>query len=89
RLDGLLKDRKSNTSQARLKPMPCLEIQGLEWKMYWCSVSGKGETVLHGPQELGTTQTLLGAYRILIALREIILYRRDEYAPWAMEECFW
>jgi hypothetical protein len=47
RLDGLLRrdDGESTSSRSRLKPMPCVKIQGFEWKMYWCCVSEKGETV--------------------------------------------
>lgn len=47
RLDGLLKvdDGKSISPQPRLKPMPCVKVQGFEWKMYWCCVGEKGETV--------------------------------------------
>ncbi|KAK3937107.1 hypothetical protein QBC46DRAFT_356927 [Diplogelasinospora grovesii] len=72
-----------------LKPTPCVMVQGYEWKMYWCCVSKRGKTILHGPTELGTTQNILGTYCILAGLRELIKYGRDEYAVWFMENCLW
>lgn len=42
RLEALL---GGGTLQSRIKPMPCLKVQGFEWKMYWCRVNERGETV--------------------------------------------
>lgn len=37
--------RNSDSPGSHIKPMPCLKVQGFEWKMYWCSVNARGETV--------------------------------------------
>ncbi|KAK2806235.1 hypothetical protein FQN50_005960 [Emmonsiellopsis sp. PD_5] len=32
-------------TEIQLKPIPCVKVLGLEWKMYWCCINEKGETV--------------------------------------------
>ncbi|PGH27845.1 hypothetical protein AJ80_00395 [Polytolypa hystricis UAMH7299] len=84
RLEGLMgpKEIQPEGRGAQLKPMPCLKAQGLDWKMYWCYIGDNGETMLYGPQHLGSTIDMKGMYQILKALQEIVKYGRDEYWPW-------
>ena len=42
RLETLL---SAHDLRPRIKPMPCLKVQGFEWKMYWCCINETGETV--------------------------------------------
>ena len=42
RLETLL---SAENPRLHIKPMPCLKVQGFEWKMYWCCVNERGETV--------------------------------------------
>ncbi|KAK2779832.1 hypothetical protein FQN53_001262 [Emmonsiellopsis sp. PD_33] len=72
-----------------LKPMPCLKVEGLWWKMYWCCVGDKGETMLYGPVGLGSMATMKGMYQILNGLRAIVKYGRDDYYPWFRETILW
>ncbi|KAF4636566.1 hypothetical protein G7Y89_g1528 [Cudoniella acicularis] len=72
RLENLLAPRKEGNPPRVFIPMPCVKIQGFEWKMYWCCALEEGEMIIYGPFELGTTQTLLGTYCILTGLRELI-----------------
>ncbi|PGG97662.1 hypothetical protein AJ79_09121 [Helicocarpus griseus UAMH5409] len=72
-----------------LKPMPCLKTVGFYWHMYWCFVGDNGETVLYGPQDLGSTRNMKGMYQILKALQEIVRYGRDEYWPWFKKTMLW
>lgn len=113
-LEGLLKPEGTKLPQlpeVYLKPMPCLRIDGMDWRMYWCCVGERGETVSHfhalnlrkklypadigvfqmlyGPQNLGCTQDMRGMYRVLMALRELVKYGRDEYWPWFKEAILW
>ncbi|PGG98057.1 hypothetical protein AJ79_08989 [Helicocarpus griseus UAMH5409] len=84
-LEGLVESKKRPT----LKPMPCVKILGWDWYMYWCFVGEKGETVLYGPNDLGSTKGMKGTYQILKALREIVKYGREEYWPWFKETILW
>ncbi|KAK2750810.1 hypothetical protein FQN55_001820 [Onygenales sp. PD_40] len=83
RLEGLMEQG------VHLKPMPCLKVEGLGWKMYWCCVGDKGETMLYGPIALGLMENMKGMYQILNALRAIVKYGRDDYWPWFRETILW
>lgn len=47
RLERLMKQEmtKPKKHEVHLKPMPCLKVEGLDWKMYWCCIEEGGETV--------------------------------------------
>ena len=44
---GLMKQEKTGSEKQGmyLKPMPCLKVEGLDLKMYWCCIGEEGETV--------------------------------------------
>ncbi|EGE81899.1 hypothetical protein BDDG_04842 [Blastomyces dermatitidis ATCC 18188] len=87
RLEGTMKNPEK--LEAPLKPMPCLKIEGLDWKAYWCFVGDKGETMLYGPQHLVSTMSMKGMYQIFMALRETAKYGRDDHWPWFRETILW
>ena len=46
RLEGFIRqDKTRSEKQVYIKPMPCLKVEGLDLKMYWCFIGEEGETV--------------------------------------------
>ncbi|KAI0904056.1 hypothetical protein F4823DRAFT_616386 [Ustulina deusta] len=78
-LESLLASR---TTQPALIPfLPALIIQGHEWSFAATTKSGR-HTVLWVKQAIGGTDTVLGVFQIIHALRYIAAWIRETYWPW-------
>lgn len=80
---ALLEDLlQSSATQSALIPfLPALIIQGHEWSFASTTKSGR-HTILWVGQTIGRTNSVLGIFQIIHALRHIAAWIRDTYWPW-------
>lgn len=65
--------------------LPLVKIQGHDWKLM--IAEKKTDLILiHGELGIGSTQSHLGVYQILAALRRLAQWVNDEYRLWWMRE---
>ncbi|KAI3318738.1 hypothetical protein HD806DRAFT_525943 [Xylariaceae sp. AK1471] len=78
-LESLIASRP--TQPALIPFLPALIIQGHEWAFAATTKSGR-HTVLWVKQAIGATDTVLGVFQIIHALRYIATWIRGTYWPW-------
>ncbi|KAI0147244.1 hypothetical protein GGR57DRAFT_263951 [Xylariaceae sp. FL1272] len=82
---ALLEQLSRARSEALISFLPALIIQGHEWSFAATTKSGP-QTVLWVKQPIGATDTVLGIFQIICALRHIASWARDTYWPWYRDE---
>ncbi|KAJ8123183.1 hypothetical protein O1611_g9655 [Lasiodiplodia mahajangana] len=70
-----------DTTQPLIPFLPALIIQGHEWSFAATTRSGK-QTILWLKQDIGKTDSVLGVFQIVHALRYIAGWIRETYWPW-------
>ena len=71
--------------KATMPILPLVKIQGHDWKLL--IAEKKTDLILtHGELAIGSTQSHLGVYQILAALRRLARWVNDEYRPWWIRE---
>ncbi|MCJ1278995.1 hypothetical protein MMC21_006816 [Puttea exsequens] len=66
-----------------LKPLPLLLVQGHHWKLKIAVFNTEKNNVdVFEDVELGSTNTALGVYRIVAAVRRLARWIHEEYWPW-------
>ena len=72
-------------AKATMPILPLVKIQGHDWKLL--IAEKKTDLILiHGELMIGSTQSHLGVYQILAALRRLAQWVNDEYRPWWIQE---
>lgn len=72
-------------AKATMPILPLVKIQGHDWKLL--IAEKKTDLILiHGELAIGSTQSHLGVYQILAALRRLARWVNDEYRPWWIRE---
>lgn len=71
--------------KATMPILPLVKVQGHDWKLL--IAEKKTDSILiHGELVIGSTQSHLGVYQILAALRRLAQWVEDEYRPWWIRE---
>lgn len=80
-VDHLQNENLADLALQELGFLPGIIIQGHDWR-FVCSTLEKKKTILWLGKQFGTTEDLLGTYKIVAGLREIAAWVRDVYLPW-------
>ncbi|CAJ2508324.1 Uu.00g133500.m01.CDS01 [Anthostomella pinea] len=80
-LENLLSSQSATTRLGLIPFLPALIIQGHEWSFAATTRSGR-QTVLWAKKVIGGTDTIVGMFQIIHALRHIAAWGRDTYWPW-------
>ena len=92
KLDSLISSYSPNEkakaevkAKATMPILPLVKIQGHDWKLL--IAEKKTDLILiHGELAIGSTDSHLGVYQILAALRRLAQWVNDEYRPWWIRE---
>ena len=72
-------------AKATMPILPLVKIQGHDWKLL-IAEKKTDQILIHGELTIGSTQSHLGVYQILAALRRLAQWVNDEYRPWWIRE---
>ena len=66
--------------------LPVLSVQGKTWLLLIATLNADGNIYLIEDVTLGTTDSILGIYQIIAALRRLARWVHEEYRPWFERE---
>ncbi len=72
-------------AKAIMPILPLVKVQGHDWKLL-IAEKQTDLILIHGELAIGSTQSHLGVYQILAALRRLKQWVNDEYRPWWTQE---
>lgn len=72
-------------AKATMPILPLVKVQGHDWKLL-IAEKKTDRILIHGELAIGSTQSHLGIYQILAALRRLAQWVNDEYRPWWIRE---
>ena len=78
---------KQLTPPATLMPvLPIVVAQGHDWKFMLAEMASPDHVVIHRELSLGATNSMLGIYQLLAAVRRLAKWVHDDYQAWFIKE---
>ncbi|CAK4007960.1 Hypothetical predicted protein [Lecanosticta acicola] len=68
-----------------LPPLPLVIVQSHEWKVYYFVDRGDQAVIYHDSSPFGTTETILGIYKLHAGLQRLIMWSEEQYRTWIMD----
>lgn len=86
-----LRQLTNGNGSTQLPVLPLVIVQGFEWKLMFAEVKARTEkedeqTVIHNYLRLGDTNSVLGTYQIVEAIRRLARWVEEDYKPWFKRE---
>ena len=72
-------------AKATMPFLPLVKVQGHDWKLL-IAEKKTGSISIYGELAMGSTQSHLGVYQLLAALRRLAQWVNEEYRPWWVRE---
>ncbi|KAL8707099.1 MAG: hypothetical protein Q9220_007812 [cf. Caloplaca sp. 1 TL-2023] len=81
----LLSLLKLRNSTAKPPALPLLQIIGSRWRLVIAEMKvEEDEIIMHSSVELGSTNSILGTYKIIASIRRLARWVSEQYRPWWM-----
>ena len=70
-----------------MPPLPVLLMSGRNWKCYFVRKHSDNNILVQGPIDIGSSNSILGIFKILAAIQRLARWSTEDYLPWFEANC--